>query len=108
MKVLKLIIPLILIQYIFSFPEEDKVTSLPDYSYTGELYSGYLNVSEIKKFHYMFNIAPDSPNKPLVLWLNGGPGCSSLDGWANEHGPMMLDEDGHFQLNNLVGLMRLI
>ena len=100
MKVLKLIIPLILIQYIFSFPEEDKVTSLPDYSYTGELYSGYLNVSEIKKFHYMFNIAPDSANKPLVLWLNGGPGCSSLDGWANEHGPMMLDEEGHFKLND--------
>jgi serine carboxypeptidase-like clade 2 len=100
MKVLKLIIPLILIKYIFSFPEEDKVTSLPDYSYTGELYSGYLNVSEIKKFHYMFNIAPDSANKPLVLWLNGGPGCSSLDGWANEHGPMMLDEEGHFKLND--------
>ena len=100
MKALKLIIPLILIQYIFSFPEEDKVTSLPNYSYKGDLYSGYLNVSEIKKFHYMFNIAPDSDNKPLVLWLNGGPGCSSLDGWANEHGPMILDDNGNFKLND--------
>ena len=100
MKALRLIIPLILFQLIYSFPQEDKVTSLPDYSYEGELYSGYLNVSEIKKFHYMFNIAPDSENKPLVLWLNGGPGCSSLDGWANEHGPMTLDDEGHFKLNN--------
>ena len=100
MKALKLIIPLILFQLIYSFPQEDKVTYLPDYSYEGELYSGYLNVSEIKKFHYMFNIAPDSENKPLVLWLNGGPGCSSLDGWANEHGPMTLDDEGHFKLNN--------
>ena len=100
MKALKLIFPLILFQLIYSFPQEDKVTSLPDYSYEGELYSGYLNVSEIKKFHYMFNIAPDSENKPLVLWLNGGPGCSSLDGWANEHGPMTLDDEGHFKLNN--------
>ncbi len=100
MKALKQIIPLFLFQLIYSFPQEDKVTSLPDYSYTGELYSGYLNVSEIKKFHYIFNIAPDSENKPLVLWLNGGPGCSSLDGWANEHGPMTLDDEGHFKLNN--------
>ena len=100
MKALKLIIPIILFHLIYSFPQEDKVTSLPDYSYEGELYSGYLNVSEIKKFHYIFNIAPDSENKPLVLWLNGGPGCSSLDGWANEHGPMTLDDEGHFKLNN--------
>ena len=48
----------------------------------------------------MFNYAhEDYENKPLVLWLNGGPGCSSLDGWANEHGPMQLDEEGKFKLN---------
>ena len=101
MKSLVLITFFFIIQSIFSAVEEDRVTNLPDYSYNGTLYSGYLIISEIKKLHYMFNIAEnDWEKKPLVLWLNGGPGCSSLDGWTNEHGPMLLGEDGKFKLNN--------
>ena len=100
MKSLTLILSIFLITSIYCSVESDAVKTIPDYSFRGRLYSGYLDVSNVKKFHYMFNLAYEDPeNKPLVLWLNGGPGCSSLDGWANEHGPMHLDEQGKFQMN---------
>ena len=99
-KIYILFIFSVLIQNIISSAENDLVKSIPDYEYRGRLYSGYLDVSNVKKFHYMFNYAHEDPeHKPLVLWLNGGPGCSSLDGWANEHGPMQLGEDGKFHIN---------
>ena len=85
---------------INSSVEADIVKSLPGYSYKGRLYSGYLSVSSTKQFHYMFNLAhEDWENKPLVLWLNGGPGCSSLDGWSAENGPMQMDSKGNFIMN---------
>ena len=100
MNTSKLIILFLLIQAIYSAVEEDKVTALPDYSFNGTLYSGYLIINEIKKLHYMFNIAIEDSENNLVLWLNGGPGCSSLDGRSNEHGPILLDKNGTFKLNN--------
>ncbi|XP_053145457.1 lysosomal protective protein-like isoform X2 [Hemicordylus capensis] len=58
-------------------------------------YSGYLDVDGDKHLHYWFVEAQNSPaDKPLVLWLNGGPGCSSMMGLLMEHGPFTIQPDG--------------
>uniref|UniRef100_A0A6N2LBH8 Carboxypeptidase n=1 Tax=Salix viminalis TaxID=40686 RepID=A0A6N2LBH8_SALVM len=42
---------------------------------------------------YYFIVSERNPSKdPVVLWLNGGPGCSSFDGFVYEHGPFNFEE----------------
>ncbi|XXG61044.1 hypothetical protein AAC387_Pa04g2797 [Persea americana] len=61
-------------------------------------YSGYITVDELNQrrlFYYFAESVPDPSTKPLLLWLNGGPGCSSLGfGAMLEIGPFGVKPDG--------------
>ncbi|XP_023652393.1 lysosomal protective protein isoform X2 [Paramormyrops kingsleyae] len=82
---------------VFGAPDADEIKYLPGLPKQPSFkqYSGYLNVSGNKHLHYWFVESQDKPAAdPVVLWLNGGPGCSSLDGLLTEHGPFLIQDDG--------------
>ncbi|KAK9756278.1 hypothetical protein RND81_01G086400 [Saponaria officinalis] len=97
--------PLILVLVVLSLclvlsesaPKSALVTQLPGFNgiFPSKHYSGYVTIDEShgRKLFYYFVESERSPAKdPVVLWLNGGPGCSSFDGYVYEHGPFNFEK----------------
>ncbi|KAF2307406.1 hypothetical protein GH714_026929 [Hevea brasiliensis] len=91
-------LPVVLLLLCFSVRVEsnlflsDRIVKLPGQPQVGfQQYSGYVTVDEKNQralFYYFAEAETDPASKPLVLWLNGGPGCSSLGvGAFSENGP---------------------
>ncbi|KAK7864314.1 hypothetical protein R5R35_009568 [Gryllus longicercus] len=62
-----------------------------------ESYSGYFTVNKnfnSNLFFWFFPSQGSISDDPVILWLQGGPGASSLYGLFEEHGPFIVDKSG--------------
>jgi len=92
---------------IMATPEADKdvvdpkvlqaTYNVSDVILPSKTWSGYLEVDANKSLHYMFieSLSDDKTSDPVLIWFNGGPGCSSLLGMFQENGPLVVDVDGN-------------
>ncbi|EIM84650.1 alpha/beta-hydrolase [Stereum hirsutum FP-91666 SS1] len=74
--------------------------------------SGYVDVGVNMSMWFWFFEARENPETvPFTLWLNGGPGCSSMIGLFQENGPCHILEDGQttelnpFSWNNISNMI---
>ncbi|MQL81781.1 hypothetical protein Taro_014242 [Colocasia esculenta] len=82
-----------------SVQERDRITLLPGQptNVGFQQYSGYVTVDARagRALFYWLVESPNSASAPLVLWLSGGPGCSSVAyGASEELGPFRIRPDG--------------
>lgn len=56
------------------------------------MYSGYVNISSAPDylFYWLFESQSKPATDPLIVWTNGGPGCTAMEGATTEHGPLTL------------------
>jgi len=61
------------------------------------MYAGHINVvpeeSQDKIFYIFVESQNNASNDPLIIWTNGGPGCSSMIGFAMENGPFIIENE---------------
>jgi serine carboxypeptidase-like clade I len=73
--------------------EAMQIHHIPGYEgggFSSNHYAGYIPVGSLRHLYFYFVESQGDPTiDPVLLWLNGGPGCSSLDGFIYEHGPFL-------------------
>ncbi len=65
--------------------------------YKRQSFSGYLTVNkgyDSNMFFWFFPAQNGNTTAPVLLWLQGGPGATSIFGLFNENGPIQVNADG--------------
>lgn len=81
---------------VMSLPGLDKLSETPS------MYAGHLEIDADTDTNYFFwkFLKPDQSRNRTIFWLNGGPGCSSMDGALMELGPLRINDDIEVEFNN--------
>jgi len=63
--------------------------------------AGYISVSNDSRhlFYWFFESRNDPKSDPFVIWMSGGPGCSSMLALFAENGPYIVQNDLSLELN---------
>ncbi|CAD5224598.1 unnamed protein product [Bursaphelenchus okinawaensis] len=97
---------LLIFETVSCVEEDDRVFGLPNVTFNAKFkqYSGYLKASpdgEDLFFYWLTEAAVNPDSAPLLVWLNGGPGCSSIGGLLAEYGPFYVTKDGSALVENI-------
>jgi cathepsin A (carboxypeptidase C) len=66
-------------------------------------FTGWLDIGPKHYFFWYFESQNDSEKDPLVLWLTGGPGVSSMIALMGENGPCLINKEANGTVYNEYG-----
>ncbi|KAK9239579.1 Alpha/Beta hydrolase protein [Lipomyces kononenkoae] len=83
--------------FVSSLPGAPRDIRLP------KMYAGHIEIKPEHHgnlFFWMFENEHVADKSRTVIWLNGGPGCSSMDGAMMEIGPFRVNDGGKLSVND--------
>jgi len=100
-SILLCLVGLLFVGIVHGQPASALISNLPGLQdkLNFSMYAGYVPVGTNNYFYWFIESEHSPKDDPVVLWLNGGPGCSSLGGLMSENGPFYPDGNGDLVLN---------
>ncbi|KUJ24427.1 putative pheromone processing carboxypeptidase [Mollisia scopiformis] len=98
-------------RFLTEATEPFRVKSLPDVDFdVGEMYSGLMPIQmndTSRALFFVYQPTIGAPVDEITIWLNGGPGCSSLEGFFQENGRFLWQTGTYAPVENAYSWVNL-